>query len=187
MANITADEVWVGVDERHASQLPGLREVRVVLVRPNRVAAWADTSIRRMVGSGGRVAALWRPEAWVADPRRAHGRVDLRLPAYLRQSPGGAIVSAWTTNVSVGGCQCATRLSLELGQRVEVSLSLSPVSSLECGAQVVRISDDPEDRTGKRVLVAFKFIELTEADQAQVAAAMAALDSYDPGSAVPRD
>jgi hypothetical protein len=177
VANVTSEEVWVGVEEVHAPDLPRIADVPIILMRAEGAPAWADTRVRRLVGTGGCVAALWKPSAWTTDPRRANGRVELRLPAYLRSAPDQAIASAWMTNVSVGGFQCSTGEPLLLGQRVDVSLALSPVTTLDCWAQVVRISEDPEDKSGRRMLVAFQFLELEDSDQEQVAAAMVALDS----------
>lgn len=180
VANVTTDEVWVGVDEAHAPLLARLGqapEVHVVLDRPNVAAAWANTGVRRIFGPGGRVVALSRPSVWEADPRRTHGRARLRLPAYLRAGSEVPVAAAWTTNVSVGGLKCLTDLRLELGQLVEVSLALSPLTTLSCQAQVVRISDSPDDGNSTKLLVAFRFIELSEPDQAQLAAAMAAIGS----------
>ena len=176
VANVTPEELWVGVEPPHHTHLSRLVDVRLILVRDARAAAWADTKVKRIVGAGGRVAALWRPESWVGDSRRSHSRVDLRLPAYLRYPGSTTVGSAWTTNVSVGGFQCLTSLRLEMGERMEVSLSLSPMTTLACQAQVVRIGEAPDDPKSKKLLVAFKFLLLSDAEQAQIAAAMAALD-----------
>jgi hypothetical protein len=119
--------------------LAKLGDVRLVLIRDDKPAAWADTKLRRLVGTGGKVAALWRPESRVADARRSHGRVDLRLPAYLRRLGSETVASAWTNNVSVGGFQCIINMALEMGERLDVSVSLSPLTTLACHAQVVRI------------------------------------------------
>jgi c-di-GMP-binding flagellar brake protein YcgR len=171
VANVTPEELWVGVYPLHSVHLPRLSAVRIVLVRFDQDTAWADTRFRRMVGTGGRVVALWRPASWLSDQRRVHSRVDLRLPAYIQPTGLVAVGSAWTVNLSVGGFHCITDLPLELGMRYGVSLALSPLTRLSCEAQVVRIDEDPEGK----LLVAFKFLDLTEADEAQLAVALAAL------------
>jgi PilZ domain len=176
VANVTPDEVWVGVEPPHHAQLSRLTDVRLVIMRNDGGTAWADTTLRRVMGAGGRVAALWRPSSWASDARRVHGRVVLRLPAYLRRPGNEDMGSGWTTDISVGGFQCMTDIRLEVGQVMGVSLALSPVTTLSCQAQVMRISDAPEDPSGRRLLAVFKFLDLTETDEAEVAIAMAAID-----------
>jgi c-di-GMP-binding flagellar brake protein YcgR len=175
VANVTPEELWVGVDASHRAHLLSLSSVRIVLIRFGQDMAWADTQFRRLVGTGGRVAVLWRPASWSSDQRRVHSRVDLRLPAYIQPTGPQAVGSAWTTNLSVSGFHCITNLPLELGLRYGVSLAVSPLTKISCEAQVVRIDEDPEDPEGK-LLVAFKFLELTEADEVELAVALAALD-----------
>jgi hypothetical protein len=174
IANVTPEEVWVGVDALHGTHLGRLSAVRIVLVRFDQDTAWADTEIRRMVGTGGRVAALRRPGEWFSDERRLHSRVDLRLPSYIQSTGSMPTGSGWTTNLSVGGFHCITNMPLEVGRRYVVSLALSPLTRLSCDAQVVRIIEDPEDPQGS-LLVAFAFLDISEADEEQLAAAMAAL------------
>jgi len=174
VANVTPEEIWVGVDALYSAHLPRLSAVRVVLVRFDQDTAWAQTEFRRMVGTGGRVAALRRPAEWFSDQRRVHSRVDLRLPSYIQSTGAMPTGSAWTTNLSVSGLHCITNMPLEMGMRYGISLALTPLTRLNCEAQVVRIAEDPEDPEGN-LLVAFKFLDLTEAEEEQLAAAMVAL------------
>jgi hypothetical protein len=174
IANVTPEEVWVGVDALHSAHLARLSVVRIFLVRFDQDEAWADTTLRRMVGTGGRVAALSRPSEWFSDERRVHSRVDLRLPSYIQSAGAMPSGSGWTTNLSVGGFHCITNMPLEVGMRYGISLALSPLTRLSCDAQVVRIVEDPEDPQGN-LLVAFSFLELTEAEEEQLAEALAAL------------
>ena len=175
IANLTPDEVWVGVDPGSAGHLRSIQELTISLVRPDRHAVSARTRLRRFVGASGRVVALWRPTSWVHDARRAHGRLDLRLPAYLRPDPDRpGMVPAWTTNVSVGGFQCIAPISLPPGARIEVELALSPLVSLTCLAMVVRPEPYPGNPSA-RYLLACRFVDLSETQQAQIAAALGAM------------
>jgi hypothetical protein len=85
----------------------------------------------------------------------------------------------------VGGFQCVTDLPVSVGRQLDVSLMLTPTSSFDCRAQVVRLGDDPEDPSGRQLLVAFRFVDLTAAEEALVAEALAALDDETDATAVP--
>lgn len=176
IANVTPHEVWVGVSKIASVHLPRLSSVRVVLLRPDAGRLAADTTVTRVIGADGRVAALRRPRAWIGDAARSHGRMALAIPAYLRRDNGEGVVAARTTNVSVGGFQCVTDLPVELGERLRTTLLLSPVSSFDCLAQVVRLEDDPHDPSQRKLSVALRFLELSETEQARIAAAVAVLD-----------
>jgi hypothetical protein len=185
IANLTADEVWVALGKPAADDLAEGTPVRVVLIRPDEGSLAAETSVRRMVGNSGRMAALWRPEAWSSDSRRANGRIPLAIPAYLRPDGDGTVASARTTNISVGGFHCITDLPISVGHQMAVSLMLTPTSAFECRAQVVRLSEDPNDPSHRQLVAALRFVDLTESDEARVAEALVALtDETDP-TAVP--
>ena len=62
------------------------------------------------------------------------------------------------------------------------TLMLSPTTPFECTAQVVRLENDPDDSAGSKVLVAFRFLSLTDGEQAQIASAVAALDAEEPAA-----
>jgi hypothetical protein len=176
VANFTANEVWLCVSTDSAAQLPEVGKVRLLLARPSGEHVTADSAVIRIAGADGRIVVLTKPESWTADKRRGHGRIPIALPAYLRRDGSDGPVAARTTNVSVGSFQCLTGLPVELGERVAATLMLSPASPFECLAQVVRLENDPADPSGTKVLVAFRFLDLTDREQAQIAAAVAALD-----------
>lgn len=185
IANLTAEEVWVAVGKPAAEYLAEGTSVRVILIRPDAGSLVAETSVKRMVGNSGRMAALWRPELWLSHSRRANGRATLALPAYLRPEGDEAVASARTTNISVGGFHCLTNLPIAVGDQLAVSLMLTPTSPLDCKAQVVRISEDTDDATDRQMLAAFRFIDLSLADEARVAEALAALTDEIDRSAQP--
>ena len=185
IANLTTEEVWVALGQPATELLSEGTPVRIILIRPEEDSLAAETSVNRMVGNSGRMAALRRPEMWSSHSRRANDRVALAIPAYLRPDADGTVAAARTTNISVGGFHCVTDLPIAVGHQMTVSIMLSPTEPFECRAQVVRLSDDPDDSSHRQLVVAFRFVDLTAADEARVAEALAALaDETDP-SAVP--
>jgi hypothetical protein len=175
VANMTPDEVWVGVTGAAVDRLPLCTMVRLAVATPSG-SVTAESEVIRIVGANGRMVALSRPKSWQTDLRRTNARVALALPAYLQRIGDEGLAAARTTNVSVGSFQCLTDMAVEVGERVRATLLLSPLIRFECLAQVVRIENDSDDPAGRKLAVAFRFLELTEADEAQVAAAVAAID-----------
>jgi hypothetical protein len=184
IANITPSEVWVAVGGNAAAFLVEGAAVRVILTRPLAGGITAETSVERFVGGSGRMIALKRPETWASASRRANGRVGLAIPAYLHTA-GDSVVSARTTNLSAGGFNCVTDLSISVGHQMRVSLMFTPTESFDCLAQVVRLSDDPDDPWHRQLIVAFRFLNLSVDDEAQVAEALAALADETDAGAVP--
>ena len=183
VANITAEEVWVAIGVAAAADIGVGTPIRISLDRPPASGLTAETAVGRLIGPSGRMLALRRPDAWVSHSRRANGRVGLAIPAYLR--PDGRVVPARTTNISVGGFHCITDHPMSVGLQMAVSLMLTPMSTFECQAQVIRLADNPDDPSRRQFVVAFRFLDLTVDDQARIAEALAALsDDTDP-DAVP--
>ena len=185
IANVTTEEIWVVVGKSAGDRLGAGSAVRIVVVRPHDGSLAAETSVRRQIGRSGRLVALRRPDNWASHSRRANGRARLAIPVYLRHDAEDSVVSARTTNLSVGGFHCVTDLPVSVGRQLNVSLMLTPTSSFDCRAQVVRLGDDPEDPSGRQLLVAFRFVDLTAAEEALVAEALAALDDETDATAVP--
>jgi hypothetical protein len=184
IANITPSEVWVAVGDNAAAFLVEGAAVRVILTRPLAGGITAETSVERIVGGSGRMIALRRPETWVSGSRRGNGRVGLAIPAYVHIS-GDSVVSARTTNLSVGGFHCVTDLSISVGHQMPVSLMFTPTESFDCLAQVVRLSDDPDDPWHRRLIVAFRFLNLSADDEVRIAEALAALGGETDAGEVP--
>jgi hypothetical protein len=184
IANVTTEEIWVVVGKAAGERLGTGSPVRIVVVRPQAGSLAADTLVRRQVGSSGRLVALRRPDNWASHSRRANGRARLAIPVYLRPDAEGSVVPARTINLSVGGFHCVTDLPVSVGRQFDVSLMLTP-TAFDCRAQVVRLSDDPEDPSGRQLLVAFRFVDLTAAEEALVAEALVALDDETDPTAVP--
>lgn len=185
IANLTPEEMWVAVGKAAGESLAPESQVRVILTQSSDRSLTAETSVRRMVGSSGRMAALWRPRVWVARSRRVNDRVKLAIPAYLLPDTNGTVVPARTTNIGVGGFQCVTDLPMAVGLELAASLMLSPTMPLECRAQVVRLSDDPDDPLRRQLVVAFRFVNLSPDDEARVAEALIALSDETDPTAVP--
>jgi hypothetical protein len=129
--------------------------------------------------------ALDRPENWTSSSRRANGRVQLAIPAYLRPDTDGTVASARTTNISVGGFHCITDLPVSVGDQMAVSLMFTPTDPFECRAQVVRLSEDTDDPLHLRLVAALRFMDLTVADEARVAEALTALSTETDATAIP--
>ena len=185
VANLTAEEVWVALGSPAAEQLAEGTSVRVILNRLETGSLVADTSVKRMVGNSGRMAALCRPELWISHSRRANSRVALAIPAYLRPDGDHTVASARTTNISLGGFHCITDLPIAVGNELTVSLMLTPLSALECRAQVVRISEDLDEPAHRQMVAAFRFVDLPLAAEARVAEALAALTGETDPASVP--
>lgn len=185
VANLTNDEVWVAVGMAAADRLAVGAPVRLILHRPAEGSVAADTTVRRLVGGSGRIAGLWRPQTWASHSRRSNSRVALAIPAYLHPDYEGTVVPARTTNISVGGFHCVTNLPVAVGNQMEVSLMLTPTDPFDCRAQVVRLSEDPDEPTGRHVVAAFRFVDLDAEDEARIAEALAALSDETDPTAVP--
>jgi hypothetical protein len=138
------------------------------------------------IGEEGKLVALMRPIIWDPPSRRAHSRTRLTLPVYLGSSDDAPPVPAMTTNVGVGGIYCLSDAPVPVGSALPVSLRLTPAESFDCHAEVVRVDENTDDPTGKQVVIALKFLELSQSDQGRLATAFAALadDAHDDG--VPR-
>lgn len=175
IADLTRNEVWIGIEESLGEVLePGL-SVRLVLRPSDGVPRTAETTVLRRIGSDGLVVALVRPTLWGSQSRRAHSRVWLAIPAYLRPDEDRPPVPAWTTSVGVGGFSCLADAPIAVGRKLSATLRLTPVQSFDCQAEVVRLDIDPDDPSGGRVVLALRLLELTEDDQARLASALAAL------------
>jgi hypothetical protein len=185
IANLTPDEVWIVVDAPAADHLEAGCSVRIVDATPQAMCLSAETTVKRRVGRSDRMIALSRPAKWTTHSRRTNSRLRLAIPAYLRPDSDATVASAQTTNISVGGFHCVTGLPLCVGDQLSVSLMLTPTEAFECRAQVVRLSDNPNDTMHLRVVAALRFVDLTPADECRVAEALTALSSETDATAGP--
>ena len=161
VANLTPDEVWLGLETPLGELLDPGRRVRVAMAQSAERSLPAETTILRHIGTDGLVIVLARPESWGTPSRRANSRARLAIPAYLRPGDGAPPVAARTTNIGVGGFHCVSDIPIAVGHTLPVTLLLTPLGQFECQAQVVRLDDDPGDPTGRFVLVSFRFVDLT--------------------------
>jgi hypothetical protein len=186
IANLTRHEVWIGIDEPLGELLHPERRVRLVLGRPGGGTQSAETIVLWHIGNDGRVVALMRPNLWNPPSRRAHSRARLAIPIDLYPKQDAPSVPGRTTNVGVGGVYCLSDVAVPVGHKLPVSLWLSPAESFECRAEVVRVDQDTDDPTGRQVVIALKFMDLTENDQARLASSFAALADDVDDDHVPR-
>ena len=175
IVDLTRHEVWVGVDEPLGESPAEERRIRLVLLHPDGRKQTAETTVLRHIGPDGLVVALRRPTLWDPPSKRAHSRSRLSIPVLLRHDDETPAVSARTTNIGVGGVYCLCEVRVPLGNRLRVTLRLTPVESFDCRAEVVRVDDDTDDPSGRQVVIALRLLELTEDDQASLASWLAAL------------
>ena len=185
IANLTPGEVWLGLEEPLGELVDPERTVRIVTSRDG-APLTAETTIGRRVGTDGLVIVLVRPAAWDSPSRRANSRARLALPAYLRPPDDLSPVAARTTNIGVGGFHCVSDIPIAVGNKIPVTLYLTPLDPFECQAQVVRLEPDPDDSSGRHFVVAFRFLDLTADDEATLAEALAALTGENDSEGVPR-
>ena len=146
----------------------------------------AETTIARHVGTDGLVIVLVRPDSWGFPSRRANSRARLAIPAYLRPGADIASVAARTTNIGVGGFHCVSDIPIAVGHKLPVTLFLTPLDPFECQAQVVRLDDDPNDPSGRHFSAAFRFLDLSQDDEATIAEALVALADMNDSEVVPQ-
>jgi hypothetical protein len=91
-----------------------------------------------------------------------------------------------STNVGVGGVFCLASLPVQVAQRVDASLQLTPARTFDCQAEVVRIDKDPDDPTGSQRLIGLHFLDVTQESQASLAEALAELAEDVDDDFVPR-
>ncbi len=184
--NLTRHEVWIGIDESLGDALKPEKRVRLVLRSPDGGTQTAETIVLWHIGVDGKVVVLMRPKLWDPPSRRAHSRARLTIPVYLASDDDSPPVPAWTTNVGVGGVYCVADVPIEVGRKLPLSLRLTPAESFECRAEVVRVDQDTDDPTGRQVVIALRFLDLGEDDQARLAVALAALADDVDGDFVPQ-
>jgi hypothetical protein len=175
IVDLSRHEVWIGIEEPLTEPMDPDGRVRLVLRHENGPTQTAETVVLRRIGGDGQVLALMRPTLWDPPTKRAHSRARLAIPVTLHPAVDAPPLPARTTNIGAGGVYCLTHARLAVGRRLPISIKLTPVKSFECGAEVVRVDEDTDDATGRRVVIALRLLELTEVDQATLAADLAAL------------
>jgi PilZ domain len=185
IANLTPQEVWLNLEQPLGKMVDPESTVRIVTSRDGEPLT-AETTIGRSVGADGLVIVLVRPESWGLPSRRANTRARLAIPALLRPSGDLSPVAARTTNIGAGGFHCVSDIPIAVGYKVPVTLYLTPLDPFECQAQVVRLDADPDDPSGRHFVVAFRFLDLTEDDEATIAKTLVALSGENDSEVLPR-
>ena len=186
IADLTRQELWVELDRRLATPLDPGRSVRLVLRHPRRPTQVAETLVLWHIGRTGNVVVLKRPRLWDPPSRREHARVDLAVPVYLRADDGSGPVPTTSTNIGVGGLYCVAAMELRIGQRVDVTVQLTPAQIFDCQAEVARLDDDPNDPLGLQLLVGLHFLDLGPRDRMSLAKALLRLARDADANRVPR-
>jgi hypothetical protein len=174
IANMTRHEVWIRIEKDLGEAAYPERPVRLVLSRPGGGVQTAETSVLWHIGLDGLLVVLLRPTIWDPPSKRAHSRARLAIPASLYPDGVGP-VSARTTNVGVGGFFCVSDGPVPAGSLLPISLLLTPAQSFDCTAEVVRVEENTDDPTGKQACLAFRFVDLSQDDQARLANALVSL------------
>jgi hypothetical protein len=174
IANLTRTEVWVRSDEPLGEAVHPRQPVRIVLRRGDGGVRTAETCVLWHIGLDDMLIVLQRPALWDPPSRRSHSRARLAIPVHLFPD-GRSRLSARTTNIGVGGFYCVANGAIDAGQRVPVSIRLTPAESFDCLAEVVRVERDGQDEGGRTVELAFRLLELAREDQARLAEALVAL------------
>jgi len=179
IGGLTDDALWLTLSDGGAD--PGLvslttgHPLRLMIQTPDRVWEAESTLVARRSRPGGQVLLLVkRPVAALPIQRRRAHRMT--VPATVRllsvtgrpDSPGeiGA-VEAQVRNLSAGGVQIETNVSLNVGERAMLALALPPDVSVVAEAEVIRIEQPPGGPTSLR-FVAFRFLGLTEQDENRI-------------------
>lgn len=186
ITNLTRHEVWIRLEESLGAVLLPERKVRLLLRLADGETQTAETMVLWHIGSEDVMVALLRPAIWNPPSRRAHSRARLAIPVHLRPEAGASPILAQTTDIGVGGLHCLSESPFEIGQMVQATVLLTPGDSFECRAEVVRIEGDRDDPSGKRTVMALRFLELTGDAQAALAASLSALAEDIDSAAVPR-
>jgi hypothetical protein len=186
VANLTRNEVWVGVPRSLGEALDPERTVRLVLRRPDGETQTAETMVLWHIGTDDRLVALARPPFWDPPSRRANSRTQLSIPLQLHAEEAAPPVSARTTNLGVGGALCLAESTLPVGRRLPVSLRLTPHQSFSCQAEVVRVESDQAEPSRGPVLLALRFPDLTQDQKATLASSLAAIADDLDANSVPR-
>jgi len=169
IADLTRHELWVAIDREVGEPLDPGRPVRLVLRHPSRPTQTAETIVLWHIGRNGSVVSLKRPRLWDPPSRREHARVQLSIPVYIRTDDDADPLPSMTTNVSVGGIFCVTEIAIQVAQRVDVSLQLTPARHFDCQAEVVRVAKDPADPSGRQRLIGLHFLDVSQEHQAALA------------------
>jgi hypothetical protein len=70
-----------------------------------------------------------------------------------------------------------------VGRKLPVSLRLTPDRSFDCHGEVVRVDENTDDPSGRQVVIALRFVDMAQDDQARLASSLAALaDDVDANS-----
>lgn len=186
IANLTRSEVWIRMEESLGQVLYPEHKVRLVLRGPDGETQTAETIVLWHIGSEGLIVALMRPTLWNPPSMRAHSRSRLAIPVHLRPEGGASPVLVRTTDVSVGGFSCLSDTPVSVGQRLPVTVLLTPAQSFDCQAEVVRMDSNPDDPSSQQVVLSLRFLELTEDGQATLAAALSTLADDVDADSVPR-
>lgn len=175
IANLTRGDVWVQLDPPQIILLPRGHKVRLVVSRAEGGVKTGESSILARVDGANPMLVVARPPIWDPPSRRQHSRAWICIPASLRPDPEGPVRRARTTNLGVGGFHCVSDGPMSPGAEMPVSLWLAPGDPFHCRVEVVRVDANPDDETGRQVVLGCRFLDLTEEAQHKLAAALVTL------------
>ena len=133
-----------------------------------------DSEILTVSGSADEQVAVSRPSEGISVQRRKAARVRVPVPfsftvisAATTELVGETVPDSQSLDISVGGLKFETNLPLAPGDRLEMSLHLTPSQFVNAVGWVVR--SEEVERDGKSLkLVAMEFLQLEAAEQNQL-------------------
>ena len=171
----STDEAWLRL-ARPQLQTPfeSGERIRITYWDEGAVVYCWDAEINNIVGPDYQHISVIIPSPGVTLQRRRAFRVTLPIPlnftvinAFKPELVGETVTGCQTQNISVSGLQFETQRCLEVGDRLDVNLLLSPSSQVSVVGWVVRSS--PVRSNGRPVYsTAFKFLQLTNGDQSEL-------------------
>ena len=178
VVKVCFSELWLGVQsaDRRVETLEAHQPLRLTAARDGAALVGESMFLRHLGSSRSRLFAIVRPMSMARVQRRAHVRAPIERPASIRQvnpatgEPTGRATNGNTVNLGPGGTLLETDLQVEVGDLLEVALTLTAVDRLTVRARVARIDAAPDDpqlsgaQQGHWQRVAVKFVKISTYD-----------------------
>lgn len=102
--------------------------------------------------------------------KREYVRLDVSLPVRFRvinEEDNAPIEGGVTIDISAGGALFSTKAEIQVGQKMEIEIELSPGNAFSCYARTIRVFE--RDRQGKNAIqVAVEYDGITETDRDRI-------------------
>jgi hypothetical protein len=185
IVRICPGELWLGLasPDRRLETIAPNQTVRLTVAREGAALLAQTVFLRHLGGSRSRVFAVAPPLALERVERRNHVRYPVNMPIRFRPidpatwEPCGKPLTTVTKNLSPGGLLFVSEATVEVGDDLDLILSLSGLNRLSMSGVVKRLGrlaceGDGQvghpDRPGQAE-VAVKFTRITSLDQDRIA------------------